>query len=101
MAKKIKIPCTGESLELQEDRNLFARMMVICRSRPEINIKEAIGTYEFRVVARSMSAADGTVLQCPVKSALMHILEKLPSSANEFRIVGQEEECSERRGTIP
>ena len=44
-----------------------------------------------------MFAADGTMLQCPVKSALMHILEKLPSSKNEFRIVGQEEECSEQR----
>ena len=92
MAKKIKIPCTSETLELQEDRNLFARMMVICKSRPEINIKEAIGTYEFRVVPRSMFAADGTILECPVKSALMHILEKLASSTNEFRIVGQEEE---------
>ena len=27
----------------------------------------------------------------------MHILEKLPSSTNEFRIVGQEEECPDQR----
>ena len=37
------------------------------------------------------------MLQCPAKSALMHILEKLPTSTNECRIVGQEEECPEQR----
>ena len=62
MAKKIKIPCTGETVELQEDRNLFAGMMVICKSRPEINIKEAVGTYEFRVVPQSMFAADNATM---------------------------------------
>ena len=40
-----------------------------------------------------MFAADGTMRHRPAKSALMHILEKLPGSTNEYRIVGQEEEC--------
>ena len=44
-----------------------------------------------------MFAADGTVLDYPAKSALMHILEKLLSSTKECRIVGQEEECPEQR----
>lgn len=35
--------------------------------------------YEFSVVPRSMFAADGDVLHCSAKSALMSILEKLPS----------------------
>ena len=79
MAKKINVPCTGEAVKLQEDRNLFARMMVICKRQPEIDIKEAVGTYKFRVVLRSMFAADGTLLHWPAKSALIHILERLPS----------------------
>ena len=70
MAKKIKVPCTSARVELQEDRNLFALMMVIYKSQPEIDIKEAVGTNEFRVVPRSMFAADGTMLHCPAKSAL-------------------------------
>ncbi|CAH3139226.1 unnamed protein product [Porites lobata] len=37
-------------------------MMVICQSRPEIDIKEAVGVYEFSVVPRSMFAADGNML---------------------------------------
>ena len=75
-------------------------MMVICKSRPEIDIKEAVGTYEFRVVPRLMFVADGTMLHRPVKSALMHILEKLPSSTNECRIVRQEEDCPEQRMSV-
>lgn len=54
-------------------------MMVICKSCPEIDIKEAVGVYEFSVVPRSMFAADGKMLHCSAKSALMGILEKLPN----------------------
>ena len=32
MGKKIKVSSNGQILELQEDRNLFARMMVICKT---------------------------------------------------------------------
>ena len=76
---------------------VVVKMMLICKSRPESDIKEAVGTYEFRVVPRSMFAADGTMLHFPAKSALMHILEKVPSSTNECRFVDQEEECREQR----
>ena len=64
-------------VELQEARSLFARMMTVCKSRPEVNIKEAVGHYEFSVVPRSLFAADGTMLHCSSKSTLMHILDKL------------------------
>ena len=59
--------------------------MVICKSRPEKDIKEAVGVYEFSVVPRSMFAADGNILHCPAKSALMSILEKLPSDRSVER----------------
>ena len=100
MAKKIKVPCTSETVELPEDRNLFARTMVICKSRPESDIQEAVGTYEFNVVPQSMFAAYGAMLHCPAKSALIHILEKVPSSTNECRIVSQEEECPEQQMSV-
>ena len=56
--------------------------MTICNSRPEVDIKEAIALYEFSVVPRSLFAPDGTMLHCPSKSALMHILEKLPGESS-------------------
>ena len=90
MGKKIKVSSNGQILELQEDRNLFARMMVICKSRPEIDIQEAVGTYEFTVVPRSMFATDGEMLHCPAKSVLMSILEKLPAKTDDCRAVSQD-----------
>ena len=86
--KKVKVRVNNNTVELSEDRNLFARMMVVCKSRPEIDIKEAVGTYEFSVVPRSLFAADGTLLRCSRKSALMDILEKLPVDVHEDNDTG-------------
>ena len=54
-------------------------MMVICKSHPEIHIKEAVGIYKFSVDPQSMFATDGNMLHCSAKSALINIPEKLPS----------------------
>lgn len=61
---------------LKEDRSLFARLMMICKNRPDIDIKEAIGLYEFTVVVMSLFAGDGTMMHCSCKSTLMHIPKK-------------------------
>ena len=45
--KKTKIVVNKKILKLKEDRCLLACLMMVCRSRPEINLQEAIGTYEF------------------------------------------------------
>ena len=69
-------------IELKEDRSLFARMMMVCKARPEIDIKEAVGEYEFSIVPRSMFAANGTMFHCSPKSTLMNILEKMDPRRN-------------------
>ena len=58
-----------------EDRSIFLRMMIICKARPEIDIKEAVGEYEFSIVPGSMFPADGTMLHCSSKSTFMNFLE--------------------------
>ena len=63
-------------VELQEDQCLFARMMVMCKSRPELDLQEAIGTYEFCLVPRLLFSTDGTLLHCSTKSALMSLTTK-------------------------
>ena len=70
--KVIKVKTVERVVELKEDRSLFARLM----SRSDIDIKEAIGLYEFTVVPRALFASDGTMMHCSSKSMLMHILEK-------------------------
>ena len=41
--KTVRVAANNKIIELKEDRCLFARMMIICKSRPEIDIKEALG----------------------------------------------------------
>ena len=48
--KVIKMKTAVKVVELKEDRSLSAGLMMICKSRPEVDIKEAIALYEFSVV---------------------------------------------------
>ena len=42
--KKTQVTVDNKVVKLQEDRILFARIMLVCKSRPEINIAEAVVT---------------------------------------------------------
>jgi len=50
--KTLKVKINENVVELKEDRALFARMSVVAKSRPEIDLKEAIGQYEFNLVSK-------------------------------------------------
>ena len=54
--QKAKVKLNNAIVELQEDRSLFARMMMVCQTRPEINLQEAIGVHEFTVRSRVWAA---------------------------------------------
>ena len=43
-SKKVTVALKDKVVELTEDRNLFARLMMVAKSRPEIDIKEAISS---------------------------------------------------------
>ena len=96
MAKKIKIKTKGE-LEAQEfsaDRAYFVRMLVIGKSRMDINFKIVIGNYELSVIPRSVFAQVGTMLHCSCKSTLQEILvDYIPS---ESRIIELMEDFLEK-----
>jgi len=74
--KVIKVKAVELVVELKEDRSLFVRATMVCKSRQDVDIKDAISLYEFTVVPRSLFATDGIMLHCLYKSTLMHILEK-------------------------
>ena len=59
-------------VELTEDRALLGRMAIISKSRPELDMKETVGQYEFSVVPRALFAPDGSMLYCSNKSMLYH-----------------------------
>ena len=64
-------------------------MCVVAKSRPKIDLKEAISQYKFNLVPRSMFAADRSMLHCLSKSNLMNILEKLKSTLPAVNTVSQ------------
>ena len=86
--KKSQIRVDNKTVQLSEDRNLFARMMVVYKSRSNIDIKEAVGTYEVFMVLRPLFAGHGTLLRCSRKSAFMDILEKLLVDVHEDNDTG-------------
>ena len=71
---KVKTRLEGNIVELSADRALFGRMIIACRSRPEIDLLETIGTYELSVVPRSLFALNGTMHHV---SELMYILSNV------------------------
>lgn len=74
VAKKTTVKTKLGVVEVQEDRNLFTRCPMLCRSRPNLVLKDIIGKYELSVVPRSMFHPDGTMMHGSAKSKLMHHL---------------------------
>ena len=78
-SKLLKTKIGDKVTDLHEERNLLARFLIIMRSRPEIDMKEAIGQYEFSAVPRSLFTADGEMLLAYDKASILHALEDLPN----------------------
>ena len=77
-ARKTKTnPSTANITALKADRALFARFLVVTLSRPEIILKESIGTFEYAVFPRSVYTLDGSLRSSVNKSKLMSLLEGL------------------------
>ena len=81
----IEINAGGKLVKIKEERGLLQRLIVISRSRPQLDLKECIGTYEFGVVPRSLFASDGTVLLAYDKAKILHHIELLVSNEQQVR----------------
>jgi len=79
--KKLKIDVEGSVTELNADRSLFARMLILTRSQRDVELAQTLGKYEMSVVPRSMFTYDGTMNLCSSKSNLMTILKTLDESS--------------------
>ena len=60
--KKITKIVEKKLVQLKEERTLLSRFLKTARKRPEIDIEESIGNYEFSVVPKSMFTDDGEPL---------------------------------------
>ena len=64
-------------VKIKEERGLLHRLIVISRSRPDVDLKDCIGNYEFGVIPRSLFASDGSLLLAYDKASILHRLEKV------------------------
>ena len=76
-SKCIKTKVKDKIVELREERNLLARFIIVLRSRPDIDLKEALGKYEFSALPRSLFLPDGSIHLAYDKSKVMHAIEDL------------------------
>ena len=75
--KRIKLKVDQKVVELKEDRNLVACLLLVAKSKSNINLEHAVGDHELSVVPRSLFSDDGQMLPCGGKSCLMSKLEGL------------------------
>ena len=64
-------------IKIKEERGLLQRFIVAARSRPDLDLKECIGKYEFRLIPRSLFASDGSLLLAYDKAKVLNHLEAL------------------------
>jgi len=77
--KSVKHKVADQVVELKDDRSLFARILIVPRSRPEMSLKESIGQHEFTSLPRSLFTVSGELLPGTDKSKLVAVLEDLPN----------------------
>ena len=58
VSKAIKTKVGEKIVQLKEERTLLSRFLIAARKRPELELEETIGNYEFSVVPKSMFAQD-------------------------------------------
>src|SRR6218665_3862503 len=75
--KPVKHKLADKIAEIKYDRSLFARIMSVARSRPELNLIEASWQHELIFVPRASFATEGKLLSCTDKSNFMSILDEL------------------------
>ena len=75
--KKVTMTVEKKLVQLKEERTLLSRFLITARKRPEIDLEESIGNYEFTVVPHSMFTDDGQPLLSTDKAKLLHEIESL------------------------
>ena len=82
LKKTSKLKIGDRIIQLKEEKNLMTRFLVTARKRPELELEQCIGNYEFSVVPNSLFTVDGQPLPCTDKAKLMHHVEDLSVSTD-------------------
>ena len=84
--KIIKKKADSKVVQLREEKNLLTRFLITARKRPELNLEEALGNFEFSVVPKALFFNDGQPLNCTDKSSILPNIEELANSQQDVAI---------------
>ena len=82
--KMIKKNVDNKVVQLREEKT--ARFLITAQKRPELNLEEALGNFEFSVVPKALFFNDGQPLNCTGKSTILHHIEELLNSQQDVAI---------------
>lgn len=66
----------GEQVTLKASNSLMTRLLVLARSSRDVDLKDAVCTYEFSPINHMLMTTDGLLHPCHDKSQLIHLLEQ-------------------------
>ena len=70
-------------IKIKEERGLLQRFIVVARSRPDLDLIECIGKYEFGLIPRSLFALDGSLLLTYDQAKVLNHLEALTKDGEQ------------------
>ena len=88
--KALELKSGDKIIKLQEERGLLQRFIIAAGSRPELDLRECISTYEFGIIPRSLFSSDGSLLLSYDKAKIMHGLEGLPLESADVSLRNME-----------
>ena len=94
--KVTSVKVNGETLHIKEERKLMNRILIASRSRPEIDLPNIFGKYEFSVSPLSLFAPNGSLYYAKDKSSIATELREFQPDENYI----EEEANSESRKVI-
>lgn len=68
---------------LKKEKQLYARMLVALKARPELSPESIIGNYEFTNIPPSNFSPDGATITVKSNDSLMNLIMQLPISEDE------------------
>ena len=74
----------------------MTRLLITARKRPEVDLEQIIGEYEFSVVPRSMFNNDGSFLIETSKSVIMHQIEIMIDDDQDESMENEEDTIDQR-----
>ena len=83
MNKTIMIKTKEKVVKLREERGLMTRLLVISRTRTNLDVAELIRTYEFSVVPHALFDSQGNILKCTDKADFLNDAVKVTGVSTE------------------